>query len=118
MAIHYLQGNTKFYSCAQRGIRFSKTKYKILKVVPERAFLFPTRKYEIKLFIINLVSFVKNGKKIKRYHFEISYFVVFIMKDKIRNINETLKYRLFAKRVITLWITENSSPISTTASSK
>ena len=118
MAIHFLQGNAKFYSCTQRGIRFSTTEYKILKVVPERAFLFPTRKYEIKLFIINLVSFVKNGKKIKRYHFEISYFVVFIMKDKIRNINETLKYKLFAKSVITLWITENSSPVSTTASSK
>ena len=57
-------------------------------------------------------------KKIKKYHFEISYFVVFIMKDKIRNINETLKYKLFAKSVLTLWITENFSPISTTASSK
>ena len=40
------------------------------------------------------------------------------MKDKIRNINETLKYKLFAKSVITLWITENSSPASTTAYSK
>ena len=63
MAIHFLQGNTKFCSCTQKGIRFSTTKYKILKVAPKRAFLFPTRKYDIKVFIINLVSFVKNGKK-------------------------------------------------------
>ena len=88
-------------------------------VVPKRLFVFPARKYEIKLFIINLVSLVKNGKKkIKKCHFEISSFAVFIMKDKIRNVNETLKYKLFTKSVIKLWITEKSSPISTTASSK
>ena len=57
-------------------------------------------------------------KKIKKCHFEISSFAVFIMKDKIRNVNETLKYKLFTKSVIKLWITEKSSPISTTASSK
>ena len=57
-------------------------------------------------------------KKIKKCHFEISSFAAFIMKDKIRNVNETLKYKLFTKSVKKLWITEKSSPISTTASSK
>ena len=49
MDIHILQGNTKFYSCTQTDIRFFTRKYKFLKVLPQRAFAFPTRKYEIKL---------------------------------------------------------------------
>ena len=42
----------------------------------------------------------------------------FTKKNEIRIIIETLKYTSFAKKVIKMWIIENSSPVTTTASSK
>ena len=35
-----------FENCTQTAIRFFTTKCRILKVVPERPFVFPTRKYQ------------------------------------------------------------------------
>ena len=61
--IHFLQRNAKFWNCTQMAIRFFTTKYRILKVVRKRPFVFPIRKHEILLFIINLVLFLKIGKK-------------------------------------------------------
>ena len=42
----FLQGNIQFYSCNQTAIRFFIAKYKILKTVPKRLFIFTT-KYKI-----------------------------------------------------------------------
>ena len=42
----FLQGNTQFYSCTQTAILSFIAKYKILKTVPKRSFIFTT-KYKI-----------------------------------------------------------------------
>ena len=62
---------------------------------------------------MNLVSFLKNGEKNRKYDFEI-LFGFFTMKNKIRN-NIELHYTLFKKRVIKF--IEYSSPVSSTFSS-
>ena len=62
-------------------------------------------------FIINLILFFKNGKKIK--NMILRYLVSFFTKkNEIRIIIETLKYTSFAKKVIKMWIIENSSPVT------
>ena len=67
---------------------------------------------------MNLVSFLKNGEKNRKYDFEI-LFGFFTkqnkkQKNKIRN-NIELHYTLFKKRVIKF--IEYSSPVSSTFSS-
>ena len=89
----------KFVNCNQMTIHVFATKYRILKLVHKRPFVFSTRKYEIQQFIINLVLFLKIREKFKNM---ISrYFVLFFYNEK-RNYkhNWTLKYTLLTKRVI------------------
>ena len=76
-----------FKNFFETTIRFFTTKYRFLKVAPKRSLVFPTWKYKIWLFTINLVSFLKNRKKIK--NMILRYLVCFFtMKNEIRNIVE------------------------------
>ena len=66
---------------------FLPRKHKILKTVPKQSFVFSTRKYEIYLFIINLVSFLNRVDRWKFSHWfdwepKLSYQqVTSILKD-------------------------------------
>ena len=56
--------------------------------------------------------------KAEKLWFQDILFRFFTMKNKVRSIHYwTLYYTLFTKRVIKIWIIENSSPVPTTASS-
>ena len=132
-----LQRNTKFHSCTQTVIRssfttkckilklypnsysFFTTKYTILKVAPKWLFVFPTKKCENLLFIINLASLLKNRKKKNDFETSFSAFlqwntklgtllnlelITFIRKKYCKNIDYiklvTSLYNGFLKPVV------------------